>query len=75
MAERDGRTRVTIVPAGFTYVQREQWHITLRFGPALLRDDYPDSAHLVRAIEKRVHDLSDLAVASAPTHTQEAVQL
>ncbi len=75
MAERDGRTRVTIVPAGFNYVQREQWHITLRFGPALLRDDYPDSTHLVRAIEKRVHDLSDLAVDSAPTHTQEAVQL
>ena len=75
MAERDGRTRVAIVPAGFTYVQREQWHITLQLGPALFRDDYPDSTHLVRSIEQRIHDLSDLTVGSAPTHNQEVVQL
>lgn len=75
MAERDGHTQVAIVPAGFTYVQREQWCVTLRFGPALLRDDYPDSTHLVMAIEKRVHELSDQMVGSASTHTEEAVQL
>lgn len=75
MAERDGHTQVAIVPAGFTYVEREQWHITLRFGPALLCNDYPASAHLVKAVEKRVHELSDQKTGSAPTHTQEVVQL
>ena len=69
LAERDGRTRVAIVPAGFTYVQRERWYITLRFGPALFSDDCLDSAHLVRAAEKRVHDLSDqLAVQHTIPH-------
>ena len=75
MAERDGHTQVAIVPAGFTYVQRERWCVTLRFGPALLRDDYPNSTHLVRTIEKRVHDLSNQIAGSAPTHTEEVVQL
>lgn len=75
MAERDGRTQVVIVPAGFTYVQQEQWYITLRFGPALFRDDYPDSTHLVQATEQRVHDLSDHILGSAIPHTEEAVQL
>lgn len=75
MAERDGRTRVAIVPAGFTYVQRERWHITLRFGPALFRVDYPDSTSLVRAAEQRVRDLSDHLAGSALSHTEEAVQL
>ena len=59
MAEKDGHTRVALVPAGFTYVQKERWHITLRFGPAFFREDYSDSTHLVLAIEKRVRDLSD----------------
>lgn len=67
MAERHGHTQVAIVPAGFIYVYRGRWHITLRFGPALFRNDYPDSVHLVRATEKRVHDLSDQIAGSAPT--------
>ncbi|HLH62785.1 MAG TPA: carotenoid biosynthesis protein [Ktedonobacteraceae bacterium] len=75
MAERDGHTRVAIIPAGFSYVQRERWYVTLRFGPALFRDDYPDSAHLVQAIEKRVHGLSNQIAGSAYSHTEEAIQL
>ncbi len=75
MAERDGSTQVAIVPAGLTYVHKERWHITLRFGPPLLREDYIDPAHLVQAIEKHVHELSDRAVGSTSTHSEEAVQL
>jgi putative membrane protein len=75
MAERDGNTRVSIIPAGFTYVQGERWYITLRFGPALFRDDYPDSTHLLQAIEKRVRGLSNQIAGSACSHTEEAIQL
>jgi putative membrane protein len=38
MAERDGRTRVAIVPVGFTYVAGSRWTITARLGLPL-RDD------------------------------------
>ena len=36
---------------------------------------FEEVQHLVRAIEKRVHDLSDQIAGSAPTHTEEVVQL
>jgi putative membrane protein len=75
MAERNGSTRVAIVPAGFTYVQRERWHITLRFGPALFREDYPDATYLVQAAEQRVHELSHHIAGSALSPTEETVQL
>lgn len=74
-AERDGHTQVAIVPAGFTYVKRERWYIRLQFGPALFSKDYSDSTHLVRAIEKCVHDLSGQREGSAPIYTEEAIQL
>jgi uncharacterized membrane protein/1-acyl-sn-glycerol-3-phosphate acyltransferase len=75
MAERDGRTQVAIVPAGFTYVQKGEWHITLRFGPALLRDDYSDSAQLVQSVEQQVHELSDHVASAAFSCTEEKIQL
>ena len=75
MAERDGHTRVAIVPAGFHYVSGERWHVTLRFGPAVFRDDYPDAAELVRTIEMRVRELSQSVAGSAPISSEEAIQL
>jgi uncharacterized membrane protein len=75
MAEKNGHTRVAIVPAGLTYVENEEWHVTLRFGPALFRDDYLDSVHLVQTIEKRVHDLSGQTASAVPTHAEETIQL
>jgi uncharacterized membrane protein len=72
--ERDGRTKVAIVPAGLTYSENGQWHATLRFGPALFRDDYIASTHLVRTMERRVRDLSDQTASSAPTRTEETIQ-
>lgn len=73
--EKDGGSRVAIVPAGFTYVHGERWHITLRFGQALFRDEYPDSAQLVQAIEKRVRDLSAQTAGAASPHIEETIQL
>jgi uncharacterized membrane protein/1-acyl-sn-glycerol-3-phosphate acyltransferase len=76
MAEKDEHTHVAIVPAGFTYVHDNAWHITLRFGPALFRNDYSDRAQLVQSVEHQVHALSDQIASSAVTHTKkETIQL
>jgi putative membrane protein len=75
MAEKEGHTQVAIVPAGLSYVQNGCWHITLRFGPALSRIDYVDSMHLVQAIERSVHELSDQMVSTVSINTVEAIQL
>ena len=75
IAEKDGHTRVAIVPAGLTYVQNGRWHITLRFGPALLRDEYVNSIHLVQAVERRVRALSGQMASTLSIYTEEAIQL
>lgn len=69
MAERDGQAQVAIIPAGLIYVQNEQWHITLRFGPALSRCDYAGNAQLVQAVEEQVQALSK----QASNHAEEAI--
>lgn len=58
LAERGGHERVPIVPAGMAYERGARWRVALRFGAPLLRADWLDRATLVRAVEKRVHDLS-----------------
>lgn len=75
LAEKDGQTRVAVVPAGLHYVQRERWHATLRFGPALWRQDFATTEQFVQAVEERVHVLSS-AAAPLPAHpsVQEAHQ-
>jgi putative membrane protein len=75
MAEKDGSTQVAIVPAGLTYVENRRWHATLRFGPALSRDDYDTSAHLVQTIERQVHALSNRIASSASIHIEETIRL
>jgi len=58
LAERDGCTRVTIVPAGLRYVRRRRWQVTLRFGSPLRREDFPTAQALVQSLEEWVQELS-----------------
>ncbi len=76
MAERDGRTRVTVVPAGLDYHSQQdgRWQVTLRFGSPLFRADFPDAAAFQQTVEQRVRTLSAPAApeyAGAPTPRQE----
>lgn len=66
MAERDGRARVAIVPAGLMYVKERgnRWHATVRFGPALYLDDFASAEEARRAVQRRVQVLSDAVFSS-----------
>ena len=59
-AERDGRTRVALVPAGLAYTRERKraWRVHVRFGQPLFLDDFPSGALALRAIEERVQALS-----------------
>lgn len=60
LAEREGSTRVPIVPAGLEYARGERWRVTLRFGPPIaLAPDVPHGA-IVREVEAQVRRLSGL---------------
>jgi len=62
LAQRDGRTRVAIVPTGFRYERgegdRDRWRVALRFGPPRFLERGADPTALAREIEARVRDLS-----------------
>ncbi len=75
LAERDGHTRVALVPAGLTYTHQGRWQVTLRFAPPLFPRDYTDHQRLAQHIEARVHTLSSPAPSAAPTIAEEAAQL
>jgi len=77
MAEKDGHTKVAIVPAGLSYVQdgRGCWNVTLRFGQVLSRSDFIDSSHLVHDVETSVRELSDEKKGTVFMPTEEAIQL
>ena len=64
LAEGDGKTRVAIIPAGFTYTREgdKRWHVTVRFGSALFRSDFASREQLLQAVEERVHELSSPVV-------------
>lgn len=57
-AERDGRTSVPIIPAGFAYERGRRWRVTLRFGAPLYRRQYGSRAELLQAVEAAVRRLS-----------------
>ena len=59
-AEKDGKTRVAIIPAGFTYTREPggRWHTTVRFGSPRFRGDFDSGEQLLHAIEKDVRLLS-----------------
>ncbi len=57
-AERDGQTRVPIVPAGLLYRRGPRWSVRLRFTQPLLLSEWPDHAQLLPAVEGQVRQLS-----------------
>ena len=73
LAERDGHTRVAIIPAGLSYTQEQgkRWHATVRFGPALFLSDFASTEQLLHAVEERVHALSYTALPSITSQTPE----
>jgi putative membrane protein len=59
IAQRDGHTRVAIVPAGLHYRRAgERWRVRLRFGSALYLEERGNRAELLRLIEEQVRSLS-----------------
>jgi uncharacterized membrane protein/1-acyl-sn-glycerol-3-phosphate acyltransferase len=68
LAERDGQTQVAIVPVGLVYtrVRGRRWYATLRFGPALFRNDFTSTEQVRRAVEEWVHVLSSQTLDETP---------
>jgi 1-acyl-sn-glycerol-3-phosphate acyltransferase len=60
LAERDGITRVPIVPVGLEYQRGDHWRVTVRFGPPVTRLLEVDVQDQVCAIEEEVRRLSGL---------------
>ena len=58
MAQRDGCTRVPIVPAGLSYRPGRRWEVTLRFAAPLYVEGRADRAGVLRAVEEQVRLLS-----------------
>jgi putative membrane protein len=61
-AQRDGATRVPIVPVGFAYEpldpRERRWRVAVRFGEPVTLEPEQDRAALVREVESRVQELS-----------------
>jgi putative membrane protein len=73
LAEKDGSTQVAIVPAGLAYTRNGQWHVTLRFGSPVFRQNFTSSTQLVQALEEQVHALSSKESAVPLTTTEEII--
>lgn len=58
LAQRGGRARVPIVPAGLCYRRGARWQITLRFGPPLFVGAAAGDAELTSTLEAQVRQLS-----------------
>ncbi len=58
MAQRDGRTRVAIVPAGLAYRRGLRWRATLRLAAPLYVENRADRMRVAQAVEVRVCRLS-----------------
>jgi len=77
LAERDGSTRVAVVPAGMDYQHNKRWHVTLRFGQPLFRSDFTDATAFLHAVEQHVQTLSTPVareLSAAPIQRQETFQ-
>ncbi len=64
MAERDGVTRVPIVPAGLEYQRGNRWRVMIRFGRPVTLCPAVSGRDQVAAIEEQVRNLSGLPGAS-----------
>jgi 1-acyl-sn-glycerol-3-phosphate acyltransferase len=61
LAERDGRTRVPVIPAGLAYTRGERWRLTVRFGEPLCVDAAVELDEQAKTVGRRVRQLSGLA--------------
>ena len=61
IAERDGLTRVPIIPAGLEYRCGDRWRLTVRFGAPIALDPERVYAEQALAIEEQVRCLSGFA--------------
>ncbi|MDQ3547894.1 MAG: 1-acyl-sn-glycerol-3-phosphate acyltransferase, partial [Chloroflexota bacterium] len=75
LAERDGQTRVPIVPVGFAYEPSpgKRWQVVMRIGAPVWLDGVTDRARVVRSIEDQVRTLSVPAEPVGVTVPREAV--
>lgn len=69
LAQRDGTTRVPIVPAGLAYTRGPRWSLTLRFDPPRWLDAGRDRARLLADVEARVRALSTVSPAEVVAAT------
>ena len=60
LAERDGHTKVAIVPAGLSYSQPQgkRWRAIVRYGPPLFLGNFASAEELLHAVEEQVQTLS-----------------
>jgi 1-acyl-sn-glycerol-3-phosphate acyltransferase len=58
LAERDGRTRVPIIPTGLEYKRGERWELTVRFGSPVSIGTGSSLSEQGKAIERDVRRLS-----------------
>jgi len=58
LSERDGRTRVAVVPAGFSFSGPGYRYPVARFGAALRRAAFPSRRAFIEEVERRVAALS-----------------
>jgi putative membrane protein len=75
LAQRDGTTRVPIVPTGFAYepLPGNRWQVVIRFGQPIWLDDPADAARVARVVEDQVRYLSNAAEPVGAAIPQEAV--
>jgi putative membrane protein len=70
LAERDGKTRVALIPAGLTYTRQDRtWQLLLRLGPALFRQDFSSRTRFIETVEQQVQALSTPADLASCRHT------
>jgi putative membrane protein len=75
LAERDGVTRVPIVPVGFTYepLNGKRWQVVMRVGAPIWMNDTSDRARIVQLVEDQVRYLSKSAELFGMTVARKAV--
>ncbi len=75
LAERDGETRVPIVPVGFAYEQmdRKRWQVVMRVGAPVWLNDTSDRARVAQMVEDQVRYLSKSAELFGVAVAQKAV--
>jgi putative membrane protein len=75
LAQRDGQTRVPIIPTGFAYepLPGGRWHVVMRFGQPIWLDDPSDVAGVARAVEDQVRYFSSAVEPAGAVIPQQAV--